>query len=168
MVMVPPPACDSAVLPCFHGCLAFFHRHFPPQSPPSPSLREGRGVSPQSAAVLPYIELQQGLSFSHSATDQLFHSQPGPTGPHPCHQVRLSPVRPGLPRLAPRPPWVTRAEASCSLPRLPLRFPHSLGLRPGTGGRLRTKVTGRGSRGVEGGVGSGLVPAFSQPRSRWG
>ena len=34
---------DSAVSPCFHGGPAFFHRHFPPQSPPShpfnPSLR---------------------------------------------------------------------------------------------------------------------------------
>ena len=24
------PTHDSAVLPCFHGCLAFLHRHFPP------------------------------------------------------------------------------------------------------------------------------------------
>ena len=38
MVMAPPPKCDSAVLPCSHGCLAFLHRHFPPQSPPSPPL----------------------------------------------------------------------------------------------------------------------------------
>ena len=30
--------CDSAVLPCFHGCPAFLHRNFPPQSPPSPPL----------------------------------------------------------------------------------------------------------------------------------
>ena len=30
------PICmDSAVLPCFHGCLTFLHRHFPSQSPPS-------------------------------------------------------------------------------------------------------------------------------------
>ena len=34
-----PPMHDSAVLPCFHGCLAFLHRHFPPQSPPSCPLR---------------------------------------------------------------------------------------------------------------------------------
>ena len=33
MVMAPPPTCDSAVSPCFHGCPAFLHRHFPPQSP---------------------------------------------------------------------------------------------------------------------------------------
>ena len=34
MVMAPPPTHDSAVSPCFHGCLAFLHRHFPPLSPP--------------------------------------------------------------------------------------------------------------------------------------
>ena len=30
MVMASPPTHDSAVSPCFHGCLAFFHQHFPP------------------------------------------------------------------------------------------------------------------------------------------
>ena len=34
-VMAPPPMRDPVVSPCFHGCLAFLHRHFPPQSPPS-------------------------------------------------------------------------------------------------------------------------------------
>ena len=38
MVMAPPPARDSAVSPCFHGCLASLHRHFPRQSPPSHPL----------------------------------------------------------------------------------------------------------------------------------
>ena len=38
MVMAPLPTHDSAVSPCFHCCLAFLHRHFPPQSPPSPPL----------------------------------------------------------------------------------------------------------------------------------
>ena len=38
MVMAPLPTHDSAVSPCFHYCLAFLHRHFPPQSPPSPPL----------------------------------------------------------------------------------------------------------------------------------
>ncbi|XP_055391538.1 group XIIB secretory phospholipase A2-like protein isoform X3 [Bubalus kerabau] len=33
MVMAPPPPHDPAVSPCFHGCLAFLHRHFPAQSP---------------------------------------------------------------------------------------------------------------------------------------
>ena len=32
MVMAPPPTRDSAAWPCFHGCPAFLHRHFPPQS----------------------------------------------------------------------------------------------------------------------------------------
>ena len=38
MVRAPPPTCDWAVSPCFHGCPAFFHRHFPPRSPPSHPL----------------------------------------------------------------------------------------------------------------------------------
>ena len=38
MVMAPPPMHDSAVSPCFLGCLAFLHRHFPPQSPSSHPL----------------------------------------------------------------------------------------------------------------------------------
>ena len=29
-----PSTCDSAVSPCFHGCLAFLHGDFPPRSPP--------------------------------------------------------------------------------------------------------------------------------------
>ena len=36
--MASPPTCDSAVSPCFHGCLAFLHRHFPPWSAPSHPL----------------------------------------------------------------------------------------------------------------------------------
>ena len=36
MVVAPPPMGDPAVSPCFRGCLAFLHRHFPPPSPPSP------------------------------------------------------------------------------------------------------------------------------------
>jgi len=32
MVMAPPCTHDSAVSPCFHGCLTFPRRHFPPQS----------------------------------------------------------------------------------------------------------------------------------------
>ena len=38
MVINPLPTHDSAVSSCFHGCLAFLHRHFPPQSPPSHPL----------------------------------------------------------------------------------------------------------------------------------
>ena len=38
MVMAPPPTHGPALLPCFCGSLAFLHRHFPPQSPPSHAL----------------------------------------------------------------------------------------------------------------------------------
>ena len=42
MVRAPPSMHDSAISPCFHGCLAFFHKHFLPQSltscPLSPCL----------------------------------------------------------------------------------------------------------------------------------
>ena len=56
LVMAPSPRHESAVLPCFHGCPAFLHRHFPPQSPPShplsPSLHSPQqpcpGIAPQS------------------------------------------------------------------------------------------------------------------------
>ena len=37
-VMASSLVCDSAVLPCLCGCLAFLPWHFPPQSPPSSSL----------------------------------------------------------------------------------------------------------------------------------
>ena len=47
--MAPAPTRDSAVPPCFHGHLAFLHRHFPPQSPPSHPLDL---FSPQSIADL--------------------------------------------------------------------------------------------------------------------
>ena len=93
------PMCDSAVSPCFHGCLAFLHRHFPPRSPPShpinPSLHSQWLPSPWDCSTIPklqslslpgdpsscpaYVWLQQELSDSHSicaAIDQLFHSQP--------------------------------------------------------------------------------------------
>ena len=56
MVMAPPLTRDSAVSPCFHGCLAFLHQHFPPQSPPSHPLihlstvnsSPHLGITPQS------------------------------------------------------------------------------------------------------------------------
>ena len=37
-VMAPPPKRDLAVSPCFRGCLAFVHQHFPPQPPLSHPL----------------------------------------------------------------------------------------------------------------------------------
>ena len=88
MVMAPPPMCDSAVLPCFHGCLAFLHRHFPPQSSPlyslDSSLSSQQLPSPWDCSQLldsisqplclledlhpypGYIWLWQGLSYAHS------------------------------------------------------------------------------------------------------
>ena len=49
MVMSPPATCDSEVWPCFHGCLAFLHRH-----PPTTvfSLTSPHSVSLQSTAAL--------------------------------------------------------------------------------------------------------------------
>ena len=60
------PTCDSAALPCFHGCLAFFHQHF---------LTSPQSISPQSTGALalgfcstmpklqfPKLQLIQGTS----------------------------------------------------------------------------------------------------------
>ena len=61
MVMAPPPTRDSAVPPCFHGCPAFLHRHFPPQSPPSPpldlSLHSQQQPSPWDCPTIPKLQL---------------------------------------------------------------------------------------------------------------
>ena len=61
MVMTPPSTCDSVVMSCFHGCLAFLHRHFPPQSPPShplgPSLRSQQQPSPWDCSTIPKLQL---------------------------------------------------------------------------------------------------------------
>ena len=61
MVMAPPPMHDSAVSPCFHGCLAFLHRHFPPQSPPSHplnlSLCSQQQPSPWDCSTIPKLQL---------------------------------------------------------------------------------------------------------------
>ena len=61
MVMAPPPMHDSAVSPCFHGCLAFLHRHFPPQSPPShpldPSLCSQQQPLPWDCSTIPKLQL---------------------------------------------------------------------------------------------------------------
>ena len=89
MVMVHPPWHDSAVSPCFHGCLDFLHRHFPPQSPPSHPLRlslcSQQRPLPWDGSTIPKLQLpvtapswglaslsgarmvwlQQGLSDSH-------------------------------------------------------------------------------------------------------
>ena len=56
MVMAPPSMHDSAVSPCFHACLAFLHRIFPPQSPPSrpfdPSLHSQQQPSPWDCSTI--------------------------------------------------------------------------------------------------------------------
>ena len=61
MVIVPPPMLDSAVSPCFHGCPAFLHRHFPPQSPPShplhPSLHSQQLPLPWDCSTIPKLQL---------------------------------------------------------------------------------------------------------------
>ena len=61
MVMAPPPTHDSAVSPCFHGCLSFLHRYFPPQSPPShplsPSLCSQQQPSPWDCSTIPKLQL---------------------------------------------------------------------------------------------------------------
>ena len=53
MVMAPLPMHDSAVLPCFHGCLGFL----PPQSPPShpfhPSLCSHQQPLPWDCSTIP-------------------------------------------------------------------------------------------------------------------
>ena len=61
MVMAPSLTCDSAVSPCFHGCLAFLHQHFPPQSPPShllnPSLHSQQQPLPWDCSTIPKLQL---------------------------------------------------------------------------------------------------------------
>ena len=61
MVMAPPPPGDSAVLPCFSGCLAFLHRHFPPWShlshPLNPPLCSQQQPSPWDCSTVPKLQL---------------------------------------------------------------------------------------------------------------
>ena len=60
MVMAPPATRDSAGSPCFHGCLAFLHTHFPPQRPPShpldPTLRSQQQPSHWDSTI-PKLQL---------------------------------------------------------------------------------------------------------------
>ena len=54
--MSPPPTRDSAISPCFHGCLTFLHRHFPgspPLHPLNPSLQSQRQPSPCDCSTIP-------------------------------------------------------------------------------------------------------------------
>ena len=61
MVMAPPPTCDSAVSPCFHGCPIFLYRHLPPQSPPSctldSSLHSQQQPLPGDGSTIPKFQL---------------------------------------------------------------------------------------------------------------
>ena len=61
MVRVPPTTHDSAVMPCFHGCLAVLHRHSPPQYPPSrsliPSLCTKQQLLPWDCSTIPKLQL---------------------------------------------------------------------------------------------------------------
>ena len=88
MLVAPPPTHDSTVSPCFHGCLAFLQRHFPPHSAPSHplslSLCSQQQSSPWGCSIIPKLQLpatepsrgstslwgcvwlQQRLSHSHS------------------------------------------------------------------------------------------------------
>ena len=88
MVMAPPPTRDSAVSPCFHGCLTFFHRHsyhiLLPHIPliclSAVNSSPRPGIAPQSlnssfqllchardlCPCLGYVWLQQWLSDSQS------------------------------------------------------------------------------------------------------
>ena len=65
MVTALPPTRDSAVLPCFRGCLAFLHRYFPPQSPPSHpldlSLHSPKQPSPWDCSTIPKLHLPAGV-----------------------------------------------------------------------------------------------------------
>ena len=66
MVTAPPPMCDSAGSPCFHGCPAFLHRHFPPWSPLShplnPSLHSQQQPSPWDCSTFPKLQLLAAAS----------------------------------------------------------------------------------------------------------
>ena len=59
--MAPPLMHDSAVSPCFHDCLAFLQRHFPPQSSSSHllylSLCSQQQPSPWDHSTIPKLQL---------------------------------------------------------------------------------------------------------------
>ena len=65
MVMAPPPTCDSAVLPCFHGCPTFHHRLFPPLYPPShplnPSPHSQQQPLPWDCSTIPKLQLPSAV-----------------------------------------------------------------------------------------------------------
>ena len=72
MVMAAPATSDSAVLPCFHGCPAFLHRHFPPQSPPSHPLdlplHSQQQNFPWDCSTIPKLQLPAAASSRRTAS----------------------------------------------------------------------------------------------------
>ena len=77
-MMAPPPVCDSAAVPCLHGCLAFLKRHSPLWIF---SLPPPLAISPQSATVHPEIALQCPCSNSQRPHDSVdLHPCPGYVG----------------------------------------------------------------------------------------
>ena len=68
MVMALPTMRDSAVSPCFHGCPAFLHGHFPPQSPPpgplNLSLCSQKQPSPRDCSTVPKLWLPAAVPSS--------------------------------------------------------------------------------------------------------
>ena len=60
-VMTPPSTRDSVVMSCFHGCLAFLHRHLPPQFPPSypldTFLHSQQQPLPWDCSTIPTLQL---------------------------------------------------------------------------------------------------------------
>ena len=72
MVMAPFPMHESAVSFCFHGCLAFLHRHFPPQSSPShplsPSLHSQQQPLPWDCSTIPKLQLPAAVPSRESAS----------------------------------------------------------------------------------------------------
>ena len=59
--MTPPSTRDSVVMSCFQGCLAFLHRHLPPQFPPSypldTFLHSQQQPLPWDCSTIPTLQL---------------------------------------------------------------------------------------------------------------
>ena len=72
VLLAPPALRDSAVSPCFHGCLAFLHRHFPPQSPSSHpldlSLCRQRQPLPWDCFTIPKLQLPAAAPYRGSVS----------------------------------------------------------------------------------------------------
>ena len=64
-VIAPPPAHDSTVAPCLHGCLPFPQRHSPPQAPFShplgPSPCNQQESLPWDCSLIPMLQLPAAI-----------------------------------------------------------------------------------------------------------